>query len=137
MAETSADCSWDQDSILTEFANNYMDSFVSNQTLINEIMSFKVPPENLKKDKNLDPYLGEQLADQDKYICLNQNKTLSNFQQIIAFVYEPLTKIWTAMESEKEPCVADERGTIHLLEMPNHFDQVILLLEKAMDLCSY
>ena len=137
MAETSADCSWDQDSILTEFANNYMDSFVSNQTLINEIMSFNVPPENLKKDKNLDPYLGEQLADQDKYICLNQDKTLSNFQQIIAFVYEPLTKIWIAMESEKEPCVADERETIHLLEMPNHFDQVILLLEKAMDLCSY
>ena len=52
-------------------------------------------------------------------------------------MYEPITKIWTAMESEKEPCVADERETIHLLEMPNHFDQVILLLEKAMDLCSY
>ena len=68
MAETSADCSWDLDPVLTEFANNYMDSFVSNQTLINEIMSFNVSPENLKKDKNLDPYLREQLADQDKYI---------------------------------------------------------------------
>ena len=62
---------------------------------------------------------------------------MGNLQQIIAFMYEPITKISTAMESEKEPCVADERETIHLLEMPNHFDQVILLLEKAMDLCWY
>ena len=70
-----------------------MDNFVSNQTLIDKIMSFNLVPENLKKDKILDPYLRELLAEQDKHICLNQDKTLSNLQQRIAFVYGPLTKI--------------------------------------------
>ena len=35
-------------------------------------------------------------------MCLKQDKTLSNLQQRIAFVYGPLTKIWTAMEAKKE-----------------------------------
>ena len=70
-----------------------MDNFVSNQTLINEIMSFNTVPENLKKGKILDPYLRELLAEQDKYICLNQDKTWSNLQQRIDFVCGLLTKI--------------------------------------------
>ena len=30
LTETSADCSWDLDPILTEYANKYMDNFLSN-----------------------------------------------------------------------------------------------------------
>ena len=71
-------------------------------------MSLNPLPENLKKGKILDPYLRELLGEHDKYICLNQDKTLSNLRQRIAFVYAPLTKIWTAMEAEKESYVADE-----------------------------
>ena len=107
LIETSKECSWDLDPVLAEYANKYMGNFVSNQTLINEIMSFNPVPENLKRGKILDPYLRELLVEQDNYICLNQDKTLSNLQQRIAFVYEPLTKIWTAMETEKESYVAD------------------------------
>ena len=59
--------------------------FVSNQTLINEIMSFNPVLELLKRDKILDPYLRELVAEQGKYICLNQDKTLGNLQQRIAF----------------------------------------------------
>ena len=47
------------------------------------------------KDEILGPYLRELLPEQYKYICLNQNKTLSNLQQRIAFEYGPLTKICT------------------------------------------
>ena len=58
-----------------------MDNFDSSQTLIyNETMSFNPVPENLKKGKILDPYLRELPAEQDKYICLNQDKALSNLQ---------------------------------------------------------
>ena len=64
--------------MLAENANKYMDNFVSNQTLIKEIMSFNPVPENLKKGKIVHPYLRELLAEQDKYIFLNQDKTLSN-----------------------------------------------------------
>ena len=71
------------------YANKYMDNFVSNQTLINKIMSFNPVPQNLKRGKILDPYLRELLAKQDKYICLNQDKTLGNLQQRIAF------RVWT------------------------------------------
>ena len=63
-----------------------MDIFVSNQTLINEVMSFNPVLELLKRDKILDPYLRELVAEQGKYICLNQDKTLGNLQQRIAFV---------------------------------------------------
>ena len=136
LTETFTECSWDVDPVLAEYANKYMDNFVSNQTLINEIMSFNLVPENLKKSKILDPYLTELLADQDKYIFLNQDKTLSNLHQRIAFVYEPLTKIWTAMEAEKKPYVADEGETNPLLEISKVFDQVILLPGQAMNLCS-
>ena len=62
--------------MLAENANKYMDNFASNQTLIKEIMSFNPVPENLKKGKIVDPYLRELLAEQDKYIFLNQDKTL-------------------------------------------------------------
>ena len=61
-------------------------------------------PGNLKRGKILYPYLRELLAEQDKYICLKQDKTLGNLQQRISFVYRPLTKIWTALEAEKESC---------------------------------
>ena len=70
-------------------------------------MSFNLAPENLQKGKTLDPHLRELLAEQDKYICLNQNKTLSNLQQRIAFVYGNLAKICTAIEAE-EPYIVDE-----------------------------
>ena len=56
-------------------------------------MSFNPVPENLKKNKILDPYFGELLAEQDKYICLNHEKTVSNLQQRIAFVYKPSQKL--------------------------------------------
>ena len=111
LTETSTEFSWDLYPVLAEYANKYMDNFVSNQTLFNEIMFFNNVSENLKKGKTLDPYLGELLAEQDKYICLNQDKTLSNIQQRITFVYGPLTKICSAMEAEKESCVADEGET--------------------------
>ena len=102
LTETSTGCSWDLDPVLAKYANKYMDNFRSNYTLIKEIMSFNPVPENLKKGKILDLYLRELPAEQDKYICLNHDKTLSNLQQRIAFVYGPLTKIWTAMEARKE-----------------------------------
>ena len=35
LTETSSECSRDQDPVLAEYANKYMDSFVSNQKLIN------------------------------------------------------------------------------------------------------
>ena len=67
--------------MLAGYANKYMDNFDSSQTLIyNETMSFNPVPENLKKGKILDPYLRELPAEQDKYICLNQDKALSNLQ---------------------------------------------------------
>ena len=119
------------------YANKYMGNFVSNQTLINEIMSFNPVPENLKRGKILDPYLRELLAEQDKNICLNQDKTLGNLQQRIAFVHGPLTKIWTAMAAEEESYLAEEGETNPLFEMSKLFDQVFLLLGQAMNSCSY
>ena len=80
MTETSTECSWDLGTVVAEYANKYMDNFVSNETLISEILSFNLVPENLKKGKILDPYLRKLLAEQDKYICLNQDKILSNLQ---------------------------------------------------------
>ena len=48
-------------------------------------MSFNPVLELLKRDKILDPYLRELVAEQGKYICLNLDKTLGNLQQRIAF----------------------------------------------------
>ena len=124
------------DPVLVEYANKYMDNFVSNQTLTNEIMSFNPVPEHLKRGKTLDPYLRELLAEQDKYICLNQDKTLGNLQQRIAILYGPLRKIWTTLEAEREYSLADEGETNPLFEMSKLFDQVILLLGQAMNSCS-
>ena len=56
-------------------------------------LSFNLVPENLKRGKILDPYLRELLAEQDKYSCLNQDRELSNLQQRVAFVYEPLAQM--------------------------------------------
>ena len=97
--------------MLAEYTNKYMGNFVSNQKLINEIISFNPVPDNLKRGKILDTYLRDLLAEQDKYICLNQGKTLGNLQQRIAFVHGPLTKIWTVIETKKESYIADEGET--------------------------
>ena len=40
LKETSAECSWDLDPLLAEYANTYIANFVSNQTLINVIIPF-------------------------------------------------------------------------------------------------
>ena len=85
-------------------------------------------PEKLKKGKIVPPPLRKLLAEQDKYSYLNQEKNLSNLKQRIIFVYGPLTKIWTAMEAEKEAYVAYEWKTNLLLKISNFFDQAILLL---------
>ena len=76
-------------------------------------MSFNSVSENLKKGKFLDPFL--------KALLLSQEKSLSNLQQRVAFVYESLTKISTAMEAEKELYVAEEGKLIPLLEMSSLF----------------
>ena len=75
-----------------EYANKYMDNLVYNQTLINETMSFNPVPENMKKGKTLYPYLRELLAEQDKYICLNQDKILSNLKNYFC-VWTPHKKL--------------------------------------------
>ena len=100
------------DPVLVEYANKYMDNFISNQTLTNEIMSFNLVPEHLKRGKTLDPYLRELLAEQDKYICLNQDKTLGNLQQRIAVLYGPLRKIWATLEAERESILLQMKGKL-------------------------
>ena len=64
---------------------------------------------------------------------------MSNLQQRIGFVYNPLTKIWAAKEAEKESYVADERETTRhpttLLKISYLFDHVVLLLGQAMKSC--
>ena len=62
---------------------------------------------------------------------------MGNLQQRIALVYGALTKIWIAMEAEKESYLADEGETNPVFEMLKYFDQVILLLGQAMNSCSY
>ena len=46
LTETSTERSWNLDPLLAKYANKYMDNFVFNKTLINEIMSFNLVPEN-------------------------------------------------------------------------------------------
>ena len=77
LRETSTECTWNRDPVLPEHANKYKHNLVSSETLINEIMAFNHVPENVKKGKTLDTYLRELLAEQDKYIRLDQDKTLS------------------------------------------------------------
>ena len=62
LTEMSTERSWDLDTVLAEYADKYMDNFVSKQTLINKITSFNPAPENLKKDKILDLCLKELLV---------------------------------------------------------------------------
>ena len=38
LTETFVECFWDQDSVLSEYANTYKGKFESNQTLINKIL---------------------------------------------------------------------------------------------------
>ena len=66
LTKTPTECYWDLDTVPAEYANNCMDNFLSNQTLINEIISFNPVTENLKKGPILDLYLRELLAGQDK-----------------------------------------------------------------------
>ena len=137
LTETSLECSWDLDPVLAEYANKYMENFISNQKLINEIMSFNPVPEHLKRGKILDPYLRELLAEQDKYICLNQNKTLGNLQQRIILCMGLSKKFGLQRRLKKESYLPEEGETNPLLEMSKLFDQVVLLLGHAMNSCFY
>lgn len=55
-----AGLSLDLDPLLALYAYNYRDNFVSNQTLLNEIISFNPVSEKLVKGKLLDSYLREK-----------------------------------------------------------------------------
>ena len=126
LTEASTKCSWDLDPVMAEYANKYMGNFVSNQALINEIMSFNPAPEKLKKGKILDPYLREL----DKKICLNQDKTLSNLQQKIAFVYGPLTKIWNAMGLKKSLMLQMKGKLTPCLKCQNFLTKLFYFLDR-------
>ena len=66
LTETSTQSSSDVEPVPAEYVNKYMGNIVSNQTLINEIMSFYPVPENLKNPKLI---FKRTSAEQDKYIC--------------------------------------------------------------------
>ena len=68
LIEMSTECSWHLDLVIAECANKYMENVVSNQTLINKIVSVNHVIETFKKGKILDLYLKELLAGQDIYI---------------------------------------------------------------------
>ena len=55
-----AGLSLDLDPLLAQYVYNYRDNFVSNQTLLNEIISFNPVSEKLVKGKLLDLYLREK-----------------------------------------------------------------------------
>ena len=137
LSENNAEYTWELEEGLADYANKYMDKFISNQTIFNDVTSFNPVPDNVKKSKLLDSYLKELLAEQEKHISLSQNKMLGNLHQRINFVYGPLSRIWAAMEAERNVSIADGEENNMLMEISNLFDQVILLLGQAMNSCAY
>ena len=66
----------------------------------------------------------------------NQDKQLANLQQPINSVNGPLSRILAAMEAEKT-CSMGIKDESSLAEILSLFVLVILLLEKAMNICLY
>ena len=96
--------SWKMDPDLTEYANEYRDIFILNQTLSNNILSQNSVPACVKRAKSLDTYLKQLLQKQDQRICLSQDKSLANVQERNSIVYDPLWCIWLVIQEEEEAC---------------------------------
>ena len=78
------------------------------------------------------------LLEQDKYICLNQEKTEQFATNNCFCVWAP-HKTWTVIKAEKKSYDSDKGETNILLEISKLFHQVILLLSlgQAINLCLY
>ena len=109
---------------------------VSKQILQNEITSFNPIPSNALNDRTLDLHLRELLTVQGKHTCMSQDKRLPNLQQPINSANGPPYRILTAMEAEKKASMGSKNES-SLAEILSLFVQVILLLEKAITICSY
>ena len=88
---------WEINADLADYANKHIKILVLNQTSIEGILSANPIPFNIKGDFILNPYLRELLSEQGKRFQLNQGKS----QQMVSFIYGPLSKIWNDFESEK------------------------------------
>ena len=137
---------WEINDELASYANKFIKNFCPNQKLVDDILLKNPVPSNIYGEFLLDPYLRELLSDKGKRVPINQDKSLHNLQKRIAFVYGPLSKIWTALEAEKEAfeCNEDrvdegktEEGENPLKIMSDMMDQVVLLLGQAINTCSY
>ena len=85
---------WEINADLADYAYNHIKILVLNQTSVEDILRVNPIPFNIKRGFLLNPYLTEQ----GKRFQLHQDKS----QQMVSFIYGPLSKIWTDFEAEKE-----------------------------------
>ena len=127
---------WTLDPELAKYANKYIDTFITNQSLKENILVENPVPANVHGCKKLDSFVREMLVEQNKTICMSQEKSLANLQQRIENIYEPLSKVWSAIEMEKVN-VDNENEEDLIFTMSSLFDQTILLLGQAVNSCAY
>ena len=84
----------------------------------------------------------ERNSKQSKRLPLNQGKSFINLQKRSFFIYEPLSKIWTALEAEKEG-FSNWNSEINpeevnpLIVISYLTDQVVLLFGQVVNTCAY
>ena len=114
-----------------------MDIYRPNQSFSNNITSKNSIPTGVKGAKLQDLYLKEVLQEQDKGICLIQDKYLAYLQQRISIVSSPLCYIGSVIQEEKEACPPERMSDdCPLSGVSILFDQVVLPSGKAINSCS-
>ena len=84
----------------------------------------------------------ERISKQSKRLPLNQGKSFINLQKRSFFIYELLSKIWTALEAEKEG-FSNWNSEINpeevnpLIIISYLIDQVVLLFGQVVNACAY
>ena len=120
---------------MAQYANVNFDTYIKEADLIKAVLVKNSVPENISPVKTLDDFVKDILKDKKKQKDLDFDNVLENIQGRNRSFMGPLSKIWTAVESDR--LSQEDSVEVDLKEIQEFVEQTVLLLGQASNSISY
>ena len=117
---------------MVQYANVNFDTYIKEADLTKAVFIKNPVPENTNPVKTLDDFVKDILKDKKKKKDLDFDNVLENIQGRNRSFMGPLSKIWTAVESDR--LSQEDSVEVDLKEIQEFVEQTVLLLGQALNL---
>ena len=120
---------------MAQYANVSFDTYINEADLIKAALVKNSVPENINSMKILDDFEKDILKNKKNQKDLDFDNVLEKIEGGNRSVMDPLSKIWTAIESARLP--HKDWVEVDLKEIQEYVEQTVLLLGQASNSISY